>query len=37
VTGLDIEAQFSLLGAFLALAVTFAPWAAAAALRVSLD
>jgi heme exporter protein B len=35
--GIDIEAHFSLLGAFLALAVTFAPWAAAAALRVSLD
>jgi heme exporter protein B len=36
-TGLDTEAYLSLLGAFLALAITFAPWAAAAALRVSLD
>jgi heme exporter protein B len=36
-TGIDIEAQLSLLGAFLALALVFAPWAAAAALRVSLD
>jgi heme exporter protein B len=35
--GIDIDAHFSLLGAFLALALTFAPWAAAAALRVSLD
>lgn len=37
VAGIDTEAHFSLLGAFLALALTFAPWAAAAALRVSLD
>ena len=37
IAGIDIEAHFSLLGAFLALALTFAPWAAAAALRVSLD
>ncbi len=37
VAGIDIQAHFSLLGAFLALALTFAPWAAAAALRVSLD
>jgi heme exporter protein B len=36
-TGLDTEAYLSLLGAFLALAMTLAPWAAAAALRVSLD
>jgi heme exporter protein B len=36
-TGQDTEAYLSLLGAFLALAVSFAPWAAAAALRVSLD
>jgi heme exporter protein B len=36
-TGADTEAYFSLLAAFLALALTFAPWAAAAALRVSLD
>lgn len=35
--GIDTDAHFSLLGAFLALALTFAPWAAAAALRVSLD
>jgi heme exporter protein B len=37
IAGIDIEAHFSLLAAFLALAVTLAPWAAAAALRVSLD
>jgi heme exporter protein B len=37
ITGIDIEAHFSLLAAFLALALTLAPWAAAAALRVSLD
>ncbi len=37
IAGIDTEAHFSLLGAFLALALTFAPWAAAAALRVSLD
>lgn len=37
IAGMDVEAYFSLLGAFLALALTFAPWAAAAALRVSLD
>lgn len=36
-TGLDPEAYLSLLGAFLALALTFVPWATAAALRVSLD
>lgn len=36
-TGIDTEAHFSLLGAFLALAVSFTPWATAAALRVSLD
>lgn len=36
-TGLDTEAYFSLLGAFLVLALTFTPWATAAALRVSLD
>lgn len=36
-TGLDTEAHFSLLGAFLVLAVSFTPWAAAAGLRVSLD
>lgn len=36
-TGLNTEAYLSLLGAFLALAISFAPWAAAAALRVSLD
>lgn len=35
--GLDTEAYISILGAFLVLALTFAPWAAAAALRVSLD
>ncbi|MEX2164143.1 MAG: heme exporter protein CcmB [Sulfuricaulis sp.] len=37
IAGTDVEAHFSLLGAFLALALAFAPWAAAAALRVSLD
>jgi len=36
-TGLDSEAQLSLLGAFLVVALAFAPWAAAAGLRVSLD
>lgn len=35
--GLDTEAYFSLLGAFLVLALSFAPWATAAALRVALD
>lgn len=35
--GLDTEAYTSILGAFLVLALAFAPWAAAAALRVSLD
>jgi heme exporter protein B len=37
VAGMDTEAHFSLLGAFLVLSVSFAPWATAAALRVSLD
>ncbi len=36
-TGLDTEAYLSLLGAFLVLALGFAPWATAAALRISLD
>lgn len=36
-TGLETEAYLSLLGAFLVLALSFAPWATAAALRVSLD
>lgn len=36
-SGLDTEAHLSLLAAFLVLALAFAPWAAAAALRVSLD
>jgi heme exporter protein B len=36
-TGLDPEAYLSLLGAFLVVALGFAPWAAAAALRISLD
>ncbi len=35
--GMDTEAYISLLGAFLALALSLAPWATAAALRVSLD
>jgi heme exporter protein B len=35
--GLDSEAQLSLLAAFLVLATVFAPWAAAAGLRISLD
>jgi len=37
IAGIDIEAHFSLLAAFLTLALSFAPWATAAALRVSLD
>ncbi len=36
-TGLDPEAYLSLLGAFLVVALGFAPWAAAAALRISMD
>lgn len=36
-TGLDTEAHLSLLAAFLVLATIFAPWAAAAGLRISLD
>lgn len=35
--GLDTDAYRSILAAFMILALTFAPWAAAAALRVSLD
>jgi len=35
--GLDVQAHFSLLGAMLALAAFGAPWAAAAALRISMD
>lgn len=35
--GLGIEAHFSLLGAFLVMALLLAPWATAAALRISLD
>ena len=35
--GFDPEAYISLLGAFLAVALGFAPWATAAALRISLD
>lgn len=35
--GLNTEAYLSLLGAFLVLALGFAPWATAAALRISLD
>jgi len=35
--GLNPEAQLSLLGAFLVVAMGFAPWATAAALRISLD
>lgn len=37
VSGVTIEAHLSLLSAFLVLAIAFAPWATAAALRVSLD
>ncbi|MFL6649286.1 MAG: heme exporter protein CcmB [Sulfurifustaceae bacterium] len=37
VTGLGTEAYTSILGALVILALTFAPWATAAALRVSLD
>lgn len=36
-SGADPSAHLSLLGAFLALALTFAPWASAAAVRISLD
>ncbi len=36
-SGLDTQAYFSLLGAFLLLALGFTPWATAAALRISLD
>ena len=35
--GLDPQAYLSLLGAFLAVALALAPWATAAALRISLD
>lgn len=35
--GLDIAGHLSLLGAFLLVALVFAPWAAAAALRISLE
>ncbi|MEW5755250.1 MAG: heme exporter protein CcmB [Pseudomonadota bacterium] len=34
---MGVEAQLSLLGAFLALALGFTPWAAAAALRISME
>jgi heme exporter protein B len=37
IADIDVEAHFSLMGAFLVLALAFAPWATAAALRVSLD
>jgi heme exporter protein B len=36
-SGVSVEAHLSLLGAFLVLSVCFAPWAIAAALRVSMD
>lgn len=36
-SGLGVEAQMSLLGAFLAMALVLAPWATATALRISLD
>ena len=36
-TGMGIETQMSLLGAFLAMALALTPWATAAALRISLD
>lgn len=36
-TGMPSEAQLSLLAAFLAVALVLAPWATAAALRISLD
>ena len=35
--GLAVQAHLMLLGAFLIFAVAFAPWATAAALRISLD
>lgn len=37
VSGLGAQAHLSLLGAFLLMALFFAPWAAAAALRISLE
>lgn len=37
VLGIDPEAYLSLLGAFLVVALGFAPWATAAALRISMD
>jgi heme exporter protein B len=36
-TGMDTEAYLSLLSAILVLALAFAPWAVASALKVSLD
>lgn len=36
-TGLDYDAHFSLLGAFLLVSLVLAPWATAASLRVSLE
>lgn len=37
IADIDVEAHVSLMGAFLVLALAFAPWATAAALHVSLD
>jgi len=36
-TGMNAQAHLSLLGAFLVVAVAFAPWVVAAALRISMD
>ena len=35
--GLGYDAHFSLLGAFLLVSLVFAPWAAAASLRISME
>jgi heme exporter protein B len=37
ILGSGVEANLSLLGALLALSLIFAPWATAAALRISLE
>lgn len=36
-SGMGVEGHFSLLGAFLVLALCFTPWASAAALRISME
>ena len=37
ISGVSVQAHFSLLGAFLVLAVIFAPWAISAALKISIE